>query len=129
MKGITYDLHKLSDSGLFDLNASTRFFYTMREYFDALCGFEKDFSRDLKNYTPVFLINDETNRELFIRECFEIRAVLTGLGMVDLLKALDVLENAAITKREKAFSDGQVKFAANINIYKDTIRKAEHAKK
>ncbi|MCL2224058.1 MAG: hypothetical protein FWB96_03710 [Defluviitaleaceae bacterium] len=126
MSGKTYDLNKLSTLGKFDIGVSTRFFYKTQDYFDALTHFVEHFNRELRNYTPAFVVNSDDNRNEFIKECFEIRAEFMRLGMDDLLEALTTLENAAISKQEKAFSDGQIKFRATINIYKDAINQSRY---
>ena len=125
MKFKTYDLDKLSETKLFDLDVVSRFFHTKQKYFDALTDFEKFYKRDLSNYNPTFVTHCDSNREELIKECFEVRAALVRLGMNDLLDALNVLENAAITKHEKEFSDGQVKFRATVKIYKEAIKNSE----
>jgi hypothetical protein len=124
MKGKTYDTDKLSADGRFDTSVITRFFYKTQDYFDALTDFEQNYKRDLSNYTPAFVIHADANREEFIKECFDVRAVFVRLGMTYLLDELTTLENAAISKHEKEFADGQVKFRATIRIYKDIIKEA-----
>lgn len=114
----------LSETGMFDTNVSTMFYYSTRDYFDALTDFVQHYKRDLANYNPAFVVNSADSREDFIRECFEVRAILVRLGMNELLDALSTLENAAITKHDKEFSDGQIKFRATIEIYKKTIKEA-----
>ncbi|MCL2578026.1 MAG: hypothetical protein FWE27_08255 [Defluviitaleaceae bacterium] len=128
MKGITYDVNKLSESGKFDTSVSKLFFYSTQEYFNALTDFVQNYKQDLANYTPAFVIHSEDSRKEFINECFAVRASLVRLGMPELLDALDTLENAAISKHEKEFSDGQIKFRATIKIYKEKIKEAEKKK-
>jgi len=125
MKGKNYDLDILTASGLFDLTVVSRFFYNTQEYFDALTDFERNYRRDLANHTPAVVAYSSESREDFIKECFDVRSVFVRLGMPELLRNLDNLENAAITKHEKGFSDGQIKMRATIEIYKETIKKAE----
>jgi len=124
MKRKSYDMTMLSETGMFDTNVSTMFYYSTRDYFDALTDFVQHYKRDLANYNPAFVVNSADSREDFIRECFEVRAILVRLGMNELLDALSTLENAAITKHDKEFSDGQIKFRATIEIYKKTIKEA-----
>ena len=125
MKGKTYNLDVLTTSGLFDLDVVSRFFYSTQDYFDALTDFELNYRRDLANHTPAVVAYSPESREDFIKECFDVRSVFVRLGMPELLRNLDNLENAAITKNEKGFSDGQVTMRATIKIYKETIKKAE----
>ncbi|MCL1877225.1 MAG: hypothetical protein FWF80_00030 [Defluviitaleaceae bacterium] len=119
MKGKTYDLAKLSDK--FDTDVSTRFYYNKQEYFDALSSFLTNYNRDLGNYTPAFVINDDLSREEFMRECFEIRAELTRLGLSALLELLSQLEDAARKRNFQEFSDGQVNFRATLEICKSEL--------
>ena len=90
----------------------------------SLSEFARSYNRDLNHYTPTVVAYSDENREDFIKECFEVRADFVRLGMVELLRALDTLENAAITKHEKEFSDGQVKIRATVEIYKAAIKEA-----
>jgi len=122
MKGKTYDLNKLSATGNFDISVTTRFFYNTQDYFDALTHFAKHYKRNLNNYTPAFVVNCDTDREEFIKECFEVRADLVRLGLTSLLNLLTVMENAAINRNEKEFSDGQISFKATMKICKDAIK-------
>jgi hypothetical protein len=124
MKGKTYDLGKLSSSGRFDIGVSTRFYYNTQDYFDALSEFAENYARDLGNYTPAFVVNSDLDREEFMKECFEIRADFMRLGMVTLLDELMKMENAAISRKFKEFSDGQITFQATIKICKDVIRES-----
>lgn len=124
LKGRTYNLEKLSQSGNFDIDASTRFYYNMQEYFDALTFFSKNYHRCLSNYTPAFVVHSDPDRERFMKECFEIRADFMRLGITALLEALVVMEDAAISRNQKAFSDGQISFHATIKICKDEIEAA-----
>ncbi|MCL1845750.1 MAG: hypothetical protein FWF77_07585 [Defluviitaleaceae bacterium] len=122
MKGKTYDLTKFSKK--LDTEVITRFYYDKQEYFDALSHFVKNYTRDLGNYTPAFVINDDLTREDFMRECFEIRAELTRLGMDALLDLLSHLEDAARNRNFQEFSDGQVNFKATLEICKNEIQDA-----
>ena len=122
MKGKTYDMQKLSASGKFDISVSTRFYYTTQEYFDALTDFEAKYNRELNNYTAAFVINADEDREAFMQECYEIRAIFVRLGADALLESLLVLENAAISRNMNVFSDGQVNFRATVKICKDIIK-------
>jgi hypothetical protein len=124
MKGKTYDLEKLSASGKFDIGVSTRFYYTTQEYFDALTDFSLNYKRDLSNYTPAFVVNSDADREEFMKECFEIRADYVRLGLSALLDALVTMENAAIAKNFKEFSDGQVTYRATMKICQDAIKES-----
>lgn len=123
MKGKTYDLAKLSSN--FDQDVITRFYYDKQEYYDALTHFVKTYKRDLSNYTAAFVINDDISREEFIKECYEIRAELTRLGLNVLLGELSNLEDAARNRNMQEFSDGQTTFRATIKICKDEIAAAE----
>ena len=125
MKGKTYNLEKLSSSGYFDVSVSKRFYYNTQEYFDELTDFVNNYDRDLRNYTPAFVINSDIDREEFIKECYEIRAYYVRLGMTALIDAIEVMENAAIGKEVKEFSDGQVSYKAKIKICKDAITEAQ----
>lgn len=125
MKSKIYDLKKLNSSGNFDISISMRFFYNTQEYFDALTDFASSYARDLGNYTPAFLINSDVDREGFMKECFKIRADFVCLGMTALLEKLAVMEDAAISKNFKEFSDGQVIFQATLKICKSLIKEAE----
>lgn len=122
MKGKTYDLEKLAASGNFDTSVSTRFYYKTQDYFDALTDFASNFQRDLGNYTPAFVINSDADREEFMKECFEIRADFMRLGLVSLLSELEKMENAAISRNFKEFSDGQITFHATLKICREIIR-------
>ncbi|MCL2357683.1 MAG: hypothetical protein FWC70_11150 [Defluviitaleaceae bacterium] len=122
MKGKTYDLEKLSDN--FDTEVSKRFYYDKQEYFDALSDFVTNFNRDLCNYTAAFVINSDHSREEFMKECFEIRAELTKVGTIGLIKLLSHLEDAARARSFQEFSDGQVNFKALLHICKDEINNA-----
>jgi hypothetical protein len=124
LKGRTYNLEKLSSSGKFDIEVSARFYYNMQEYFDALTDFAKNYHHDLSNYTPAFVVNSDDDREQFMKECFEVRADFVRLGMTALLESLVVMEDAAISRNQKAFSDGQVGFHATLRICKDEIEAA-----
>jgi hypothetical protein len=124
MKGKTYDLEKLSASGKFDISVSTRFYYNTQEYFDALTDFALNYHRDLSNYTPAFVVNSDADREEFMKECFEIRADYVRLGLTALLESLVTMEDAAIAKNFKEFSDGQVTYRATMKICKDAITDA-----
>jgi len=124
MKGKTYDLKKLADSGKFDTTVSTRFFYDTQGYYDALTDFAADFKSDFGNYTAAFVVNSDEDRKIFLGDCFEARAEFVRLGMTALMEALAVLEDAAIQKNTKEFSDGQVKFDATLRICVDIIRGA-----
>jgi hypothetical protein len=124
MKGKTYDIKKLEDTGRFDTSVSTRFYYNKQDYFDDLTTFVLNYKRDLSNYTPAFVVNSDVDREEFMKECFEIRAEFVRLGLKSLIESLEVMENAAISKKFKEFSDGQVTFKATIKICKDTISDA-----
>jgi hypothetical protein len=121
MKGKKYDLEKLSSSNHFDISVSSRFYYNTQEYFDALSDFVQNFDRDLRHYTPAFVVNSDDDRANFLKECFEIRAVFTRLGITSLLDSLAVMEDAAIKRKHKEFSDGQVTYQATLQICKDTI--------
>ncbi|MCL2386345.1 MAG: hypothetical protein FWC89_02240 [Defluviitaleaceae bacterium] len=122
MKGKTYDLKKLASSGKFDITVSTRFFYNTQDYFDALTDFYNNYRRDLGNYTPAFLVHSDEDRDAFIKECFEVRAIFMRLGITALLDSLMTMEDAAIARNFKEFSDGQVSFHATLKICKDTIK-------
>jgi len=121
MKGRTYNMKKLESSGKFDTSVLERFYGSEQEYFDALTNFVKNYTRDLGNYTPAFVINCDEDREEFMKECFEIRADFMRLGMTELLKNLSILEDAAISRTLKGFSDGQISFHASLKICKDEI--------
>ncbi|MCL1884757.1 MAG: hypothetical protein FWF81_13520 [Defluviitaleaceae bacterium] len=124
MKGKTYDLEKLSASGNFDVSVITRFYYNTQEYFDALTTFVNTYSRDLGNYTPAFVVNSDADREEFMKECFEIRADYVRLGLNALIESLVVMEDAAINRDVKEFSDGQISYQATLKICKDDIKNA-----
>jgi hypothetical protein len=122
VKGKTYDMEKLTESGKFDTSVSTWFYYKTQDYFDALTEFANSYPRDLGNYTPAFVINSDADREEFMKECFEIRADFTRLGITPLLEELANMENAAISRNFKEFSDGQITFQATMKICKDVIK-------
>ena len=124
MKGKSYDIDKLAESGMFDIGVATRFYYNTQEYFDALTNFMVNHNRPLSNYTPAFVVNSEPDREQFMKECFEIRADFVRLGLTVLLDWLVVMENAAIAKNAKEFMDGQINFHASLKICRDTLRES-----
>ncbi|MDR0272285.1 MAG: hypothetical protein LBI27_03085 [Clostridiales bacterium] len=125
MKGKTYDLKKLAASGHFDVNVSTRFHYSTQEYFDALTDFANNYDNDLRNYTAAFVVNSDVDREMFIKECYEIHADFVRLGFTALIEGLLVLEDAAMKKDMKEFADGQVSFKAKVKICKEEIINAQ----
>jgi hypothetical protein len=124
VRGKTYDLTRLAASGYFDTSVCTRFYYHAQEYYDSLTDFALNYSRDLSNYTPAFVVNSDPDREEFLKECFEIRADFMRLGLTALLESLGTLENAAITRNFKEFSDGQITLFATLQIAKDTIKES-----
>ncbi|MCL1862920.1 MAG: hypothetical protein FWF78_05090 [Defluviitaleaceae bacterium] len=125
MKGKAYDLGRLSASGNFDIGVSTRFYYNTQDYFDALSEFAEGYARDLGNYTPAFVVNSDLDRDEFMKECFIIRADFIRMGMTNLLETLVVMEDAAISRNMKEFSDGQVRYHATLKINQSEIKAAE----
>jgi len=124
MKGKKYDIEKLEASGKFDTSVSTRFYYSTQEYFDAITLFSEHHNKGFSNYTPAFVVNSDDDREEFLKECFEVRAGLTTLGLTALLNELSIMEDAAIQKDMKEFSDGQIKYRATLEICLRTIKDA-----
>lgn len=125
MKGKTYDLKKLSGTGMFDTSVVTKFYYTTQEYFDALTDFVKNYRQNLGYYTPAFVVNSTADREEFLRECFDVRATFVRLGLTALSEALSDMENAGISKNYDEFKDGQIKFHATMKICKSIIKDSE----
>jgi hypothetical protein len=78
----------------------------------------------LAHYTPAFVVNSPEDRALFMKDCLVIRPVLMQLGLTYALRELDIMENAIWHGLVKEFADGQVKFAASIEIYTDVMKKA-----
>ena len=125
IKGKRYDMKKLADSGQFDLTVVHRFYYNPQEYFDDLAEFAATHRSPLRNYTPAFVINSEDERQVFIRECFEARASYMKLGLIGVLHEISVMEDAVQQNMLKEFSDGQIKFLADLEICIETIKDAE----
>ena len=125
MKNRVYDIEKLTASGKFDTSIIMRFFYHVQDYYDALTDFVENYQRCLINYTPAFVVNSEEDRKNFLEECFKVRAVFMRLGATDLLGLLGVMEDSAISRSAKEFSDGQVNFAATLEIYISIVKDAE----
>jgi hypothetical protein len=124
MKGRQYDLEKLDASGKFDTTTGRRLHYDTQAYFDSLTNFSKNFKKDLRNYTPAFVVNSDEDRDRLLRECFEIRAEFMQLGMVALMDTLTVMEDAAREKNAKEFADGQKILLATLDICKKAIAEA-----
>jgi len=125
MKGKRYHMQKLAESGRFDITVAQRFYYNSQEYFDALSEFSQNHISPLKHYTPAFVVNSDDERNAFIAECCEVRADFMRMGLISLLEDVATMEDAVIKRDMKEFSDGQVKFLANLNICMDIIKDAE----
>jgi len=125
MKGKRYNMQLLVESGMFDVNKGQLFCYTIQEYFDALTEFLSKHISGFGNYTPAFVVNSEDERNCFLQECYEARAVYIMLGMTALMDAVNVMEDAALKRDMDELSDGQVKFRATLKICTDILRKAE----
>lgn len=121
----TYDITKLATSGKFDTTIVQRFFYHVRDYYDALTDFVENYGRCLKQYTPAFVVNSEEERKTFLAECSQLRAKFVRLGATSLLEALSNIEDAAVERNFKGFSDGQITFAATMEIYVNIVKDAE----
>ena len=124
MKGLVYDLEKLAGSGKIDTSFIGRYFYDSQEYFDKLTDFTTNYARCLSSYTPAFVVNSEEDKNRFLAECFQVRALFMQLGLASALDELNTMENAIHNQNVKEFADGQVKFAATLNIYMDIINDA-----
>jgi len=120
-----YDMNKLESSGKFNIDAIRRLFYKEEDFFHALTDFVDNYQRCLSNYTPAFVVNSEAERQSFLAECFNVRAVLMRIGATELSKFLSVMEDALIFSDTKELSDGQMNFKANIEIYTRIIKDAE----
>ena len=129
MKAKIYDMAKLSESGKFDTTIVQRFFYHVKDYYEALTDFVENHKKCLSHYTPAFVVNSEDERKGFLNECFQVRAMLMRLGAIDLLDRLSAMEDAAISRNFQGFSDGQVSFNATLKIYMDIIKEAEGTSK
>ena len=124
MSGTIYDIDKLAQSGQIDTTLIGRFFYNNQDYFDKLTDFATNHSRSLSHYTPAFVVNSEEDRDRFLSDCFQVRAMLMQLGMTSALAELNTMEDALHGGNLKDFADGQVKFLANLKIYMDIIKSA-----
>ena len=118
MKGKVYDITKLSESNEIDMELVRLFFFNNQDYFNGLTEFLFEYQQYLGHYTPAFVINSPEDKGLFLAECFKVRASLMRLGLRLALEELDYMEDAIYAENVKAFSDGQVKFEAAIQIYK-----------
>ena len=125
IKGKRYDMQKLAASNQFDLTVVHRFYYNVQEFFDELTEFAETHRSPLRNYTPAFVINSEDERQVFIQECFEARAMYMKLGLTGVLHEISVMEDAVQKKMLKEFSDGQIKFLADLTICIDVIKDSE----
>ena len=121
----TYDISKLTQSNQFDTANVQLFFYQITDFYEALNGFVETMGRALSHYTPAFVVNSEEERSNFLQECSQVRAKLMRIGATELMDTLAVLENAAIHRDFKEFSDGQVKFSATLKMAIDVIKDAE----
>jgi len=119
-----YDLTKLTERKGINRNLVKLFFFNNEDYYNALTDFTENFGRPLAHYTPDFVMNSPDDRALFIKDCMNIRATLMQLGLTYAIHELDVMENALWRGTTKEFSDGQIKFAASINIYTQVIKDA-----
>jgi len=54
-----------------------------------------------------------------------VRAVFMRIGATGLLDLLGVMEDSVISRDMKVLSDGQINFAATLEIYIDTVKNAE----
>jgi hypothetical protein len=124
MAGKVYDLAQLTEGNGIDCKMVKLFFYDNREYFDALTNFIDHFGHPLAHYTPAFVVNSPDDRTLFMKDCLTIRTKLMQLGLTLALRELDVMENAVSAGAAKEFADGQIKFAAAIEIYMKVIKDA-----
>jgi hypothetical protein len=120
----TYDLTQLTEDKGIDRNLVKLFFFDNHDYFDAMTDFIAHFGHPLAQYTPAFVVNSPSDRALFMDDCLKIRSTLMQLGLSFALHELDIMENAIWDKNVKEFADGQVKFAASVEIYREIMRGA-----
>ena len=122
----TYNIEKLGKSGYIDTSQNELFFYQRQDYFDKLTEFmEETQHTNIPNYTPAFVVNNKEDQDRFLAESSNIRARLMQLGMHGATRELNNMEDAIRFASTKAFADGQIKFAATMNIYESIISAAE----
>jgi len=119
-----YDLAQLTESNGVDRSLVKLFFFTNKDYFNALTVFADTFSRRLAHYTPAFVVNSPDDKALFLADCLTIRTTLMQLGLTLAIRELDVMENAVHSGSMKEFMDGQIKFDAAVEIYIEVIKSA-----
>ncbi|MCL2841433.1 MAG: hypothetical protein FWE05_11775 [Defluviitaleaceae bacterium] len=125
MQNKIYDIGKLSESSNIDMEFVRLFFSDNNDYFDALTDFICNYRRYLDNYTPDFVINNSEDTKLFLMECYIVRICLMSLGLTLALKELNYIEEAVYQMNFKSFSDGQARFKATIDTYKQLFKEAQ----
>jgi CheY-like chemotaxis protein len=125
MGRIKYDVKKLTDSKIMDTSTVSLFFYDSSEYFSKLTEYLKNYSHYLTNYNPTVVVVSEDEKKMFIRDCANMRVILTQLGMTLALGELNNMENAVLAGEIKELDDGLTKFHATLEIYANVVEEAE----